>query len=154
MLFKVYNRYYSCSSDARVRRNLWYLLTLELCLFISFTVLWMSCGVMFISSIGMESLLGGGVGLELVVGVADSVLAVVCGARGTISKENLASRVCNLLDTRSLTLKKFIFLIIEDFNHWFEPIYVGAYPIDSPHNIYYYWAQDKPPYQYQYRRNT
>ena len=113
MLFKVYNRYYSCSSDARVRRNLWYLLILELCLFISFTVLWMSCGVMFISSIGMESLLGGGIGLELVVGVADSVLAVVCGARGTISQENLASRVCNLLDTRSLTLKRSFFLSLK-----------------------------------------
>ena len=68
---------------------------------------------MFISSMGMESLLGGGIGLELVVGVADSVLAVVCGATGAISEENLASRVCNLLDTRSLTLKSSFFLSLK-----------------------------------------
>ena len=68
---------------------------------------------MFISSIGMESLLGGGVGLELVVGVADSVVAVGCGATGTISEENLASRVCNLLDTRSLMLKSSSFLSLK-----------------------------------------
>ena len=60
---------------------------------------------MFISSIGMESLLSRGVGLELVVGVAGSVLVEVFEATGPISEENLASRVCNLLDTRSLTLK-------------------------------------------------
>ena len=65
---------------------------------------------MFISSIGMESLLSGGIGLELVVSVAGSVLVEVSGATGVISEENPASRVCNLLDTRSLILKSSFFL--------------------------------------------
>ena len=54
---------------------------------------------MFISSMGIESLLGGGVGLMLVLGNAGSVLVEMFGAAGPISKENLASKVCNLLDT-------------------------------------------------------
>ena len=60
---------------------------------------------MFISNIGIESLLGGSVGLVLVLGNARSVLVEVFGATGPISEENLASRVCNLLDTKSLILK-------------------------------------------------
>ena len=54
---------------------------------------------MYILSIGIESLLGGGVGLALVLGNARSVLGEVFGASDPISKEILASRVCNLLDT-------------------------------------------------------
>ena len=60
---------------------------------------------MFISSIGIESLLGGGVGLALVLGNASSVLVEVSGTTGPISEENLTSGVRNLLDTKSLTLK-------------------------------------------------
>ena len=65
----------------------------------------MICGVMLISSIGIESLLGGGIGLVLVLGNAKSVLVEAFGATVPISEENLASRVCNLLDTKSLILK-------------------------------------------------
>ena len=42
---------------------------------------------MFISSIGIESLPGGGVGLALVLGNASSVLVEVFGATGPISEE-------------------------------------------------------------------
>ena len=73
----------------------------------------MICGVMFISSIGIESLLGGGVGLALVLGNAKSVLVEVFGATVPISEENLASRVCNLLDTKSLILKSSFFLSLK-----------------------------------------
>ena len=60
---------------------------------------------MFISSIGIESLLGEGIGLALVLGNAKSVLVEAFGTTVPISEENLASRVCNLLDTKSLILK-------------------------------------------------
>ena len=95
---------------------------------------------MFISSMGIESRLGGGVGLALVLGNASSVLVEVFGAAGPISEENMASRVYNLLDTMSLILKRSIFLVIEDLNHWFKSLDIGAYPIDSPQNISYYWT--------------
>ena len=88
----------------------------------------------------MESFLSGGIGVELVVDGVGSVLVEVFGATDPTSEENPASKARNLLDTKSLILKKLILLIIEDSNHWFELIYVGAYPIDSPHNIYYCWA--------------
>ena len=68
---------------------------------------------MFISSIGIESLLGGGVGLALVLGNASSVLVEVFGATGPISEENLAFRVRNLLDTKSLILKRSLFLSLK-----------------------------------------
>ena len=68
---------------------------------------------MFISSIGIESLLGGGMGLALVLGNASSVLVGVFGAKGPISEENLASRVWNLLDTKSLILKRSLFLSLK-----------------------------------------
>ena len=71
----------------------------------SFTVSCIICGEMFISSIGIESLLGGGVGLALALGNASSVLVEVSGTTGPISKETLASGVRNLLNTKSLTLK-------------------------------------------------
>ena len=113
IVFKVFNNYYSCSSDACFCRNFLYLLTLVLCLFISFTVSWISCGVIFISSIGMESLLSGGIGVELVVDVEGSVLVEVFGATGPISEENPASRARNLLDTTSLILKSSCFLSLK-----------------------------------------
>ena len=68
---------------------------------------------MFISSIGIESLLGRGVGLALVLGNASSVLVEVFGTTGPISEENLASRVRNLLDTKSLILKRSPFLSLK-----------------------------------------
>ena len=68
---------------------------------------------MFISSMGIESLLGGGVGLALVLGNASSALVEVFGAVGPISKENVASRVLNLLDTKSLILKRSPFLSLK-----------------------------------------
>ena len=68
---------------------------------------------MFISSMGIESHLGGGVGLALVLGNASSVLVEVFGAAGPISEENVASRVCNLLDTMSLILKRSFFLSLK-----------------------------------------
>ena len=65
---------------------------------------------MFRSSIGIESLLGGGVGLALVPGNVSSVLVEVFGATGPISE---ASRVRNLLDTKSLILKRSLFLSLK-----------------------------------------
>ena len=56
---------------------------------------------MFISSIGIESLLGGGAGRALVLGNAGPVFGEAPGVTGPISEENLVSRVCNLLDTMS-----------------------------------------------------
>ena len=71
----------------------------------AFTVSYMVCGVMFISSIGIESLLGGGVGLALVLGNEGSVPGKMFAVPGPISEENLASRFRNLLDTKSLILE-------------------------------------------------
>ena len=71
----------------------------------SFTVSCIVCGVMFISNIGTESLRGGGVGLVLVLGNESSVLVETFEVAGPISEENLASRVHNLLDTKSLILE-------------------------------------------------
>ena len=68
---------------------------------------------MFISSIGIESLLGGGVGLALVLGNASSVLVEVFGTIGPTREEKLASRVHNLLDTKSLILKRSPFLSLK-----------------------------------------
>ena len=68
---------------------------------------------MFISSMGIESLLGGGVGLALVLGNASSVLVEIFGVAGPISKENLTSRFRNLLDTKSLILKISPFLSLK-----------------------------------------
>ena len=71
----------------------------------AFTVSCIVCGVMFISSMGIESLLGGGVGLALVLGNEGSVPAKMFAVPGPINEENLASRVRNLLDTKSLILE-------------------------------------------------
>ena len=65
------------------------------------------------SSMGIESLLGGGVDLMLVLGNASSVLVEVFGATGPISEENLASKVYNLSDTKSLILKSSLFLSLK-----------------------------------------
>ena len=62
---------------------------------------------------GTESLLGGGVGLVLVLGNEGSVLVEIFGVTGPISKENLASRFHNLLDTKSLILKISPFLSLK-----------------------------------------
>ena len=112
-LSKVSNRCHSWSSEACFCRYFWNLLTLDPCLSMSFTVSCMVCGVMFISSIGTESLLGGGVGLVLVPGNVNSVLVEIFGVTGPISEENLASIFRNLLDTKSLILKIFPFLSLK-----------------------------------------
>ena len=54
---------------------------------------------------GIESLLGGGIGLALVLGNEGSVPAKMFAVPGPINEENLASRVRNLLDTKSLILE-------------------------------------------------
>ena len=65
---------------------------------------------MFMSNIGIESLLGGGVGLSLVLGNTGPVLGEASEVTRPTSDENLASKVCNLLDTMSPMLKRLSFL--------------------------------------------
>ena len=65
---------------------------------------------MFMSNIGIESLLGGGVGLSLVLGNTEPVLGEASEVTRPTSDENLASKVCNLLDTMSPMLKRLSFL--------------------------------------------
>ena len=112
-LSKVFNRCHSWSSEACFCRYFWNLLTLDPCLSMSFTVSCIVCGVMFISSMGIESLLGGGVGLVLVLGNEGSVLVEIFGVIGPIGEENLTSRFRNLLDTKSLILKISPFLSLK-----------------------------------------
>ena len=71
----VLSKRHSWSSDACFCRYFWNLLTLDACLSMSFTVSCIVCGVMLISSMGIESVLGGGVGLVLVPGCEDSAPA-------------------------------------------------------------------------------
>ena len=71
----------------------------------AFTVSCIVCGMIFISSMGIESVLGGGIGLALVLRNEGSVPAKVFAVSGPISEENLASRFRNLLDTKSLILE-------------------------------------------------
>ena len=87
----------------------------------------------------MFALLGRDVGLALVLGNASSVLVELFGTTGPISKENLASRVRNLLDTKSLILKRSPFLSVKVLTTGLN-LYIGAYPIDLPQNISYYWT--------------
>ena len=94
---------------------------------------------MFISSIGIESLLGGSAGLVLVLGNAGPVLGEASGVTGPISEENLASSL-QPVGYYVTNIKKIIFLVIKYLNHWFKSLYIGAYPIDSPQNISYYWT--------------
>ena len=110
---KVFNMYHSWSSEVCFCRYFWNLLTLDPCLSMSFTVSCIVCGVMFISSMGTESLLGGGVGLVLVLGNVSSVPVKMFAVPGPISEENLASRFHNLLDTKSLILKISPFLSLK-----------------------------------------
>ena len=109
---KVFNMYHSWSSEVCFCRYFWNLLTLDPCLSMSFTVSCI-CGVMFISSMGIESLLGGGVGLVLVLGNEGSVPAKMFAVPGPTSEENLASRVRNLWDTKSLILNISPFLSLK-----------------------------------------
>ena len=112
-LSKVFNTYHSWSSEVCFCRYFWNLITLDPCLSMSFTVSCIVCGVMFISSMGIESLLGGGVGLVLVLGNVGSVPVKMLAVQGPISEENLASRFCNLLDTKSLILEISPFLSLK-----------------------------------------
>ena len=105
--------YHSWSSEVCFCRYFWNLLTLDPCLSMSFTVSCIVCGVMFISSMGTESLLDGGVGLVLVLGNVSSVPVKMFAVPGPISEENLASRFCNLLDTKSLILEISPFLSLK-----------------------------------------
>ena len=110
---KVFNMYHPWSSEVCFCRYFWNLLTLDPCLSMSFTVSCIVCGVMFISSMGIESLLGGGVGLVLVLGNESSVPAKMFAVPGPISEENLTSRFCNLLDTKSLIIEISPFLSLK-----------------------------------------
>ena len=110
---KVFNAYHFWSSEVCFCRYFWNLLTLDPCLSMSFTVSCIVCGVMFISSMGTESLLGGGVSLVLVLGNVSSVPVKMFAVAGPISEENLASRFCNLLDTKSLILEISPFLSLK-----------------------------------------
>ena len=101
----VFSTRYFWSSDACFCRYFWNLLILDACLFMSFTVSCIVCGVMLISNMGMESVLGGGVGLVLVPGCEDSASAKMLVVPGATREENLASRVHNLWDTKSPILK-------------------------------------------------
>ena len=110
---QVFNTYHSRSSEVCFCRYFWNLLTLDPCLSMSFTVSCIVRGVMFISSMGTESLLGGGVGLVLVLGNVSSVPAKMFAVPGPFSQENLASRFCNLLDTKLLILEISPFLLLK-----------------------------------------
>ena len=65
---------------------------------------------MSMSNIGIESLPGGGAGLSLVLGNAGPALGEASEVTRLTSDENLASKVCNLLDTMSPMLKRLSFL--------------------------------------------
>ena len=136
---KVFNTNHSRSSNACFSRYFWNLLTLDACLSMSFTVSCIVCGVMLMSSMGIESVLRGGVGLVLVLGCEESAPAKMLVVPGTTREENLASRVRNLWDTKSLILN-IPLLFMKDFNHRLESLYIGVYPIDSPQDIGYYWT--------------
>ena len=88
---------------------------------------------MFISSISIESLLGGGAGVVLGLGNAGPVLGEASRAVDPINEQNLVSRVCNLLDTMPPRLNRLSLFVIKYLDHWFKSPYIGAYPIDSPH---------------------
>ena len=104
---------HSWSSEVCFCRYFWNLLTLDPCLCMSFTVSCIVCEVMFISSMGTESLLGGGVGLALVLGNASSVPVRMFADPGPTNEENVASKVRNLWDTKSLILKISPFLSLK-----------------------------------------
>ena len=70
---------------------------------------------MFICSISMESLPGGGVGSALVLGNVGSVLGEASRVIDPINEQNLTSRVCNLLDTMPPRLNKLTFMTLNIF---------------------------------------
>ena len=76
---------------------------------------------MFMSNIGIESLLGGGVGLSLVLGNAGPVLGEASKVTSPTSDENLASKVCNLLDTMSPILKDHLSLSLNILTSGLNP---------------------------------
>ena len=69
---------------------------------------------------GMESLLGGGVGFPLVDGKASSVAATVLIV--FINEVSRPSRVCNLLETTSLVLKISPFCSLNSFVMVLKPL--------------------------------
>ena len=77
---------------------------------------------MFMSNIGIESLLGGGVGLSLVLGNPGPVLGKVSKVTRPTSDENLASEVCNLLYTMSPMLKRLSFLSLNILTMGLTPL--------------------------------
>ena len=76
---------------------------------------------------GMESLLGGDVGLPLVDGKASSV--PVTALIVLISEVSQPSRVCNLLETMSLILKISPFCSLNSF-------VMGLKPLPLEHTLY------------------
>ena len=74
------------------------------------------------SNIGMDSRLGGDVGRLLVLGNSRSVLEEASGVTILSSEENLASSVCNLLDTISPMLKRLSFLSLNTLTIGFTPL--------------------------------
>ena len=77
---------------------------------------------MFMSNIGIESLHGGAVGLSLVPGNTGPVLGKVSEVTRPTSDENLASEVCNLLDTMSPMLKRLSFLSLNILTMGLTPL--------------------------------
>ena len=69
---------------------------------------------------GMESLLGGGVGLPLVDGKANSAPVTVLIV--LISEDNWLSRVCNLLEAMSLILNIYPFCSLSSFAMGLKPL--------------------------------
>ena len=119
-----------------------YLLILDPCLSMSVTVSCIVCCVTFSSSIGVESLLGGDVGLPLVDGKVSSV--PVTALIVLISEDSRPSSVCNLLETMSLVLKISPFVHQTVF-YRFETLDSGVYPVYLPQDISYYWTQNQSP---------
>ena len=77
---------------------------------------------MFTSSISMESFLGGGAGLALVLGNAGPVLGEASEAVDPINEQKVFSRVCNLLDTRPPRLNRLSFLSLNILTIGLNPL--------------------------------
>ena len=77
---------------------------------------------MFISNIGIESLLGGGSGRALVLGNVGPVLGEASEVTGPINEENLVSSIYNLLDTMSPRLKRSSFLSLNILTIGLNPL--------------------------------
>ena len=74
---------------------------------------------MFISSIGIESLLGGGAGLALVLGNAGPVLGEAFGAVDPINEQNLVSSLqpVGYYATKIKQIIFFFFFVIKYLDH-------------------------------------